>query len=66
MRIYEKGFGSKRENPDRIKRAGWQDMGTLVVDVADPRLTWPERELVKQLGQKLYGDNTQKKEADHD
>lgn len=27
--------------------------GILLVRVDDPRLTWPERELVKQLGDKL-------------
>ena len=27
----------------------------LVVSEADPRLTWPERELVRQLGDKFYG-----------
>ena len=29
------------------------DGGLLVVHVGDDRLTWPERELVKQLGDKL-------------
>ncbi len=27
----------------------------LAVAVDDDRLTWPERELVRQLGEKLYG-----------
>ena len=45
------------------KRNGWRDHGILVVDVADARLTWPERELVKQLGQKLYG--ARPREASH-
>jgi len=27
----------------------------LAVSLDDPRLTWPERELVRQLGDKLYG-----------
>ena len=37
------------------KRAGWRRHGILVVALADPRLTWPERELVRQLGARLYG-----------
>jgi hypothetical protein len=37
------------------KRAGWREHGILVVALHDPRLTWPERELVRQLGTKLYG-----------
>ena len=53
--------------PDRIdvegqKRDGWQEHGILVVSDADPRLTWPERELVRQLGAKLYG---RRREARH-
>ena len=37
------------------KRAGWRQHGILVIAEPDPRLTWPERELVRQLGTKLYG-----------
>ena len=29
--------------------------GLLAVSIEDQRLTWPERELIKQLGEKLYG-----------
>ena len=36
-------------------RDGWVEQGLLAVNVEDHRLTWPERELVKQLGDKLYG-----------
>ena len=49
-----------RHQPTRFdaeaeKRAGWRQHGILVVALADPRLTWPERELVQQLGARLYG-----------
>jgi hypothetical protein len=37
------------------KRVGWREHGILVVAEQDPRLTWPERELVRQLGARLYG-----------
>lgn len=40
---------------EAIKRYGWRDQGILVVSAEDQRLTWPERELVRQLGSKLYG-----------
>jgi hypothetical protein len=33
------------------------------VSIDDARLTWPERELIRQLGEKLYGDRNQPKEA---
>ena len=42
-----------------MNRACWR----LRVD--DERLTWPERELVRQLGDKLYGKRAQAKEAQH-
>jgi hypothetical protein len=49
-----------RHQPTKIdleveKRVGWREHGILVVAEQDPRLTWPERELVRQLGLKLYG-----------
>ena len=42
-------------DPEAAKRRGWRAHGILVVAERDPRLTWPERELVRQLGAKLYG-----------
>jgi hypothetical protein len=46
---------STRRSPEEIKREGWQEMGVLVVSTEDERLTWLERELVRQLGSRLYG-----------
>jgi hypothetical protein len=40
---------------EAIKRYGWRDQGILVVSAEDQRLTWLERELVRQLGSRLYG-----------
>ena len=45
-----------------MRRAAWRQQGMLAVSTDDPRLTWPERELVSQLGNKLYGA---RKEAGH-
>lgn len=45
-----------------MRRAAWRQQGMLAVSTDDPRLTWPERELVNQLGDKLYGS---RKEAGH-
>lgn len=42
---------------EAIKRYGWRDQGVLVVSATDSRLSWPEREMVRQLGAKLYGPN---------
>ena len=55
MRWLPRGYGGERTPPENIKRVGWRDQGVLVVSDADPRLSWPERELVRQLGTKLYG-----------
>ena len=55
MKLHPKGFGGERMPPEKIKQAGWHEQGVRVVNANDPRLSWPERELVRQLGQKLYG-----------
>ena len=55
MRRFPKGYGGERTPPEDLKRDGWQDRGILVIAEDDQRLTWPERELVRQLGAKLYG-----------
>jgi hypothetical protein len=39
------------------------DLGTKTVAIDDDRLTWPERELVRQLGERLYGKR--EREARH-
>jgi hypothetical protein len=55
MSFMPKGYGGERRSPEQVKRDGWHDHSILAVAADDPRLTWPERELVRQLGQKLYG-----------
>jgi hypothetical protein len=60
------GLGGERRPPEDIKRAGWQAQRLLVIDANDERLTWRERELVRQLGEKLYGDHRKRQESHHD
>ena len=55
MRWHPPGYGGERRDPDRVKRDGWRDQGMLAVSIDDERLSWPERELLQQLGEKLYG-----------
>ncbi len=55
MSYFPKGYGGQRRSPEEVKRDGWREQGVLAVSVDDRRLTWPERELVEQLGTKLYG-----------
>jgi hypothetical protein len=55
MKWHPRGYGGERRSPDQVKRDGWLEQGVLAVAVDDERLTWPEQELVRQLGEKLYG-----------
>jgi hypothetical protein len=50
-----RGYGGERRSPEAVKREGWREQGLLVVSPEDERLSWSERELVRQLGEKLYG-----------
>ncbi|ADZ72184.1 hypothetical protein SL003B_4124 [Polymorphum gilvum SL003B-26A1] len=35
----------------------------LAVSIDDERLSWPERELIRQLGEKLYGPRNRDPDA---
>ena len=43
---------------------GWREQGLLVVAANDDRLSWPEQQLVRELGEKLYGNKQQRREAE--
>jgi len=55
MKYFPPGFGGERLSPEEIKRNGWREQGIIVVSISDSRLTWPEKELLCQIGEKLYG-----------
>ena len=55
MRWFPSGFGGERCPPEQLKRDGWQDQNILVVSSNDDRLTWAEREFIRQIGNRLYG-----------
>lgn len=55
MKWAPRGYGGPRRAPEEVKRDGWCEQNILVVAANDDRLTWPERELVRQLGEKLDG-----------
>lgn len=42
-------------NKKALIRNAWRDEGILIISADDPDLTWPERELVKQIGDKRNG-----------
>ncbi|WP_425471418.1 hypothetical protein [Shimia litoralis] len=65
MRFTPKGYGGNRRDPEQVKREGWHEQRMLAVSLDDHRLTWPERELVRQLGEKLYGKLPAVREVRH-
>lgn len=65
MRWHPPGFGGERRGSEQIKKDGWLKRGLMAVSIEDQRLTWPERELVRQIGEKLYGKRTNDKETRH-
>jgi hypothetical protein len=64
MRWLPKGYGGARRAPEEVKHDGWHELGILVINEDDQRLTWPERQLIRQLGERLFGKR-QPKEARH-
>ena len=40
---------------ETIKQTGWRDQHILVINADDERLDWMERQLVRQIGERLYG-----------
>jgi len=66
MKWHPRGYGGNRRPPDKVKRDGWQDQGMLAVSIEDDRLTWPEKELIRQVGEKLYGRRRENTENHHD
>ena len=66
MSFHPKGYGGHRRDPEQVKRDGWHEQHMLAVSLDDHRLTWPERELVRQLGEKLYGKLPAVREVRHD
>ncbi len=51
------GRVQSRDDPEVIKQQGWRDQHILVVSENDDRLDFIEREFVRQLGERLYGEN---------
>ncbi|PWR02412.1 hypothetical protein DKT77_12400 [Meridianimarinicoccus roseus] len=77
MRWHPPGYGGERRDADRVKRDGWRGEagpwpqwgrvsppnGVLAISIDDERLSWPERELIRQLGEKLYGPRNREADA---
>ncbi|WP_286758392.1 hypothetical protein [Ralstonia sp. RL] len=42
-------------NLEVLKQRGWRDQHILVVNASDERLDFIEREIVRRIGERLYG-----------
>ena len=49
------GFQPQPTDPHAVKKAGWQELGILVIDRAHGSLTTAERAFIDNLGVKFYG-----------
>ncbi|WP_019560796.1 hypothetical protein [Caldimonas manganoxidans] len=50
---------------EAVKRQGWRELRVLVVGLDDERLDWAERELIRRIGERLYGSRNETREARH-
>lgn len=56
-----RGYGNPLNPPKSmdafaVKKNAFHDQQILVVNINDPILPWQDRELLKQIGQRLYGE----------
>ena len=49
------GMQAQSMDIDAVKRSGWHEQHILVVSESDKRLDPIERELVRRIGNRLYG-----------
>lgn len=45
---------------EEVKADGWNDHRILVVGADDTRINWMERQVIEQIGQRLYGRKTRR------
>lgn len=51
---------TSRRTTEEIKAEGWREQGIFVGRIDDDKLTWDEREFLKQIGTRLYGPTNYK------
>lgn len=44
----------KQIDAEKIKSEAFSNDGILVVKLDDERLSWPEKEMIKQIGKRIY------------
>jgi hypothetical protein len=53
--IPPRGYGGTRRTAEHVKKDAWINEGYFVVSESDQRLSWEEREMVTQIGKRIYG-----------
>lgn len=63
---YSGGYRVSRLQPnsvdhDAMKRNGFHDQGILIVSIDDDRIGWDERQILINIGEKLFGKRAGKR-----
>ena len=51
--------GKPPEPAEQTKQFYWKNHGMVVLSIDDPNLTWDQREIVKQIMVRRYGERRQ-------
>lgn len=52
------GFFQNSRDTEFVKRNAFHEHGMLVIDLNDDRIGWDERQVLKNIGEKLFGRAT--------
>jgi len=47
---------NQRLDPEEVKKKGWKEQQILVISPEDERLDWYEQQLLRNIGDRLYGE----------
>jgi len=45
----------KQMDTEAVKNDAWHNDGFLVVHINDPKLNWMEQQIIRQIGDRLFG-----------
>ena len=48
-------FFTERRDVDQVCKDGWHDHKIAAIAIDDPRLRWPERQVIENVADRLYG-----------
>ena len=47
---------NQKPDPEAVKKQGWKEQHILVISPEDERLDWYEQQLLRNIGDRLYGE----------